>query len=186
MELHYIHYKTIDQNPLDESTLRKFVSESGHQMIGHDFDEDDGMIIFDSPITKIERNALLGQTTLKEIYLPDTVKVIDAFAFACCYNLDYIQMPSVESIEDFAFLDCNSLLDITIRQNVKKLGTNAFSGCPDRHSIYINNTCLSYKDIKKGFGALYHGKCIFINKNNQNLDNKAVSKLFNDAVVFRF
>lgn len=61
--------------------------------------------------------------------IDDTVKSINAGAFAGCLNLESVVIPaSVTTIEDSAFAGCCSLESIAIPASVAKIGEFAFSG----------------------------------------------------------
>lgn len=67
---------------------------------------------------------------LKQVVLPNTIKVIGYGAFRGCTWLRSINMPSgLEVIGGEAFEDCESLTSITIPSSVKEVGEFAFNRC---------------------------------------------------------
>lgn len=65
------------------------------------------------PVTRIGKKAFLSNKTVKEIVLPETIRFIDDWAFACCAKLEKITLPyrCVEPGQGI-FRDCFSLLQI--------------------------------------------------------------------------
>jgi hypothetical protein len=62
------------------------------------------------------------------------VSSIGSYAFAWCYSLSSITIPtSVTSIGDWAFRDCTSLAGITIPSSVTNIGADAFNGSDLTH-----------------------------------------------------
>jgi len=68
---------------------------------------------------------------VKEVYIPEGVKVLREFAFSDCKNLSYIALPdSVTKIGSNAFYKCSSLTDIRFPSNLKVIGSTAFNNVP--------------------------------------------------------
>lgn len=84
---------------------------------------------------------------IPEEYKGLPVVAIDAYAFSGRDRLETIYIPeSVEDIGEYAFFQCNKLLDATI-PGVKSLGDKAFAGCEYLTYIYIP---ASLESIGKG------------------------------------
>lgn len=81
-----------------------------------------------------------------KIYVPNTVKDIDAKAFRGSKLTSIIIPDSVKSIGYQAFAGCSGLTDIIIGKSVTRIGDEAFWGCSSLTSIVIPN---SVKDIGK-------------------------------------
>ena len=78
-----------------------------------------------------------GCTSITEIKIPDSVRVIDDFAFSGCKSLSSVELP--ENLTDLGcntFEDCTSLKSIYIPK-VFYIGDGAFSGCSSLTDIYI-------------------------------------------------
>ena len=90
------------------------------------------------PIVGIGENAFLEHKNLKEIILPDSVKVIQRRAFYNCINLERINLDKVEEIERGSFSYCNSLISINV--GAKKIGSSAFYKCKNLEKIKLSNT----------------------------------------------
>lgn len=104
-------------------------------------------------VTSIGHEAFLGCAYLKEIIIPNTVKIIkkwafrdcntmskvtlgqsvekiEEYAFCCCWGLESIDIPnSVMSLEARAFQDCQNLSSLTLGNGIKEIGEHAFDGC---------------------------------------------------------
>lgn len=69
----------------------------------------------------------MGNQSLKEIILPDTIKEISDYAFLSVSNLESVKIPSgTEKIGQEAFLG-TSLKSVTLPKSLKSLGANAFN-----------------------------------------------------------
>jgi len=104
-----------------------------------------------------------------DLVIPDTVTVINNFAFEGCSSLTSITIPdSITSIGSYAFYDCSSLTSITIPDSVTSIGDSAFEGCSSLTSITlpfvgatkdcVENTHFGY--IFGSFSDLYNDKYV--------------------------
>ena len=108
----------------------------------------------------VESAIFRNTTALKNIVLPDTVKVIGAYlfensgiesiqlpksltaiseyAFAGCASLKTLTTPdAVVTIYDYAFLDCTSLTSVKFGSSVASFGTAIFMNCTALKSVSI-------------------------------------------------
>lgn len=70
---------------------------------------------FDADVTSINQAAFYS-STLKIIYLPNTVTTINQSAFAACSNLETVHLGSgIETIGKYAFTNCSNLQSLYIR-----------------------------------------------------------------------
>lgn len=77
---------------------------------------------------------------LKEVYLPEGLKVISEGAFHDCISLESIKIPNtVTKIKCYAFANCKSLTTITIPEYVTSIDTGTFQGCENLTSVVIEN-----------------------------------------------
>ncbi len=82
------------------------------------------------PVKEIGREVFYQFTTLESVEIPDSVTVIEKFAFDSCYNLKEIEFPdSLTYIGHYAFNYCISLTSIKIPNSVTFLGIGAFGYC---------------------------------------------------------
>lgn len=103
-------------------------------------------------------------STLREIFIPDSVKSVGNDVFHECESLERINIPcsityigksafygcsslkdiyiphSITSIEDYTFGACHSLRKIHIPNSVTTIGGGAFSGCFSLDKIHIPNS----------------------------------------------
>ena len=84
----------------------------------------------------IENGALMGCIELEEIVIPDSVAIIEENAFNSCYKLKEIQWgENVDSIGPDAFFDCKELKSITFPDKVRIIKERALSGCEKLESV---------------------------------------------------
>lgn len=68
--------------------------------------------------------------SISSVVIPDTVKILDDYAFESCDNLKSVTIGNgIETIGNYAFSDCVALTDIKFGSNVKVFGSYAFEGC---------------------------------------------------------
>jgi hypothetical protein len=85
-----------------------------------------------------------GCETLVSVTIPNSVIIIEGWAFYCCTNLTSVTIPnSVTSIEGEAFSGCTSLASITIPDSVTNIETQAFRDCDSLTSVTIPNSVTS-------------------------------------------
>lgn len=87
-------------------------------------------------------------STLETIDIPDSVIYIGTGAFSNCFALRDIQIPqSITNINDETFSSCGSLTEIHIPQNVVSIGNSAFSGCYSITSFIFSDHIKSIGDF---------------------------------------
>jgi hypothetical protein len=80
-------------------------------------------------ITEIGYSAFSNNKTLRYVFLPSTIKVIEQYAFYGCTNLARVEMGSqVETLGDDAFGGCSHLRYLNLPASLKSVSTNVFSG----------------------------------------------------------
>lgn len=94
--------------------------------------------------TIIARSAFSGDRLysncgkITRITLPDSVKVIDDYAFEKCWRLETINLPEgLERIGSRAFYDCEVLKAIYIPESVTFIGASAFLKCISLREVNI-------------------------------------------------
>eukprot|EP00040_Diaphanoeca_grandis_P040212 m.261596 g.261596 ORF g.261596 m.261596 type:complete len:644 (-) comp42476_c0_seq1:155-2086(-) len=91
------------------------------------------------------------------IELPETVKVIGAYAFQGCSHLVNLIIPDgVTQIGDGAFKDCSLLSNIVIPDNVTHIGDKAFQGCNLISSFSISSAANIGSDVFDGACPSYY------------------------------
>ena len=77
-------------------------------------------------------------TEIEEIYLPDTVEIIESDAFFECKNLKSFNSPkSLKVIERSAFYFCVNLKKVNLEEELKIIGSSAFGCCKSLEYINI-------------------------------------------------
>ena len=95
-------------------------------------------ITIPNTVNIINEYAFYGYKDLKSITIPNSVTSISSSAFSGCSGLTDITIPnSVTSIDSYAFYGCSGLTDITIPNSVTSLGAGAFYGCKSLTSITL-------------------------------------------------
>ena len=121
-----IYYTSADNKAVNPSAYAVF----GANIIANIYENEQGLLFFNAPITKIGNYTFEECNSLTSISIPNSVISIGDLAFSGCNNLTSITIPeSVTSIGYEAFNGCNSLTSITIPNSVTSIGSRAFSGC---------------------------------------------------------
>ena len=88
-------------------------------------DKVDGLIV-----TTIADEALKGQTSIKNVILPDSITNIGQSSFEGCTNLETVVLPKeLELISNKAFKGCKNLSRVELPDNLQGIGDEGFSGC---------------------------------------------------------
>jgi len=94
-------------------------------------------IICNDGLVKIGSYAFWG-SEIEEIILPSTLKYIDEYAFANCFNLTSINfVDGLETIGDYAFKS-TKLEKLNIPSSVNKIGINPFTDCSYLTEIQVD------------------------------------------------
>lgn len=84
--------------------------------------------------------------------IPDSVIIINDYAFSGCTNLTEVTIPdSVSSIGWWAFKGCTSLTEVTIPDSVRHIYRGAFYGCTNLTEVTIPDrvTSIEYKSFEE-------------------------------------
>lgn len=77
-------------------------------------------------------------TSVRSVYIPDSVTEISRCAFEGCPNLEEVRLPEgLTSLETCLFSDCTKLKSITIPDSVKTIGECVFYNCSSLTSITV-------------------------------------------------
>jgi hypothetical protein len=87
-----------------------------------------------SSVTYIGWNAFYGCTGLTSITIPNSVTSIGSDAFSGCY----IETADINSQAALDAISFNSIVNITLGNNVTKIESNKFRECPNLMSVTIN------------------------------------------------
>lgn len=91
-----------------------------------------------STVTRIEEAAFTGCVSLVSIGLPQSLSLIDPYAFSYCSNLTSMVIPGgVTEIPGGAFAGCYKLVSVSIPQGTTSIGSFAFGNCSSLEAINI-------------------------------------------------
>ena len=196
----YIYYTSSDGNIVEPNAYLSATDVFGANIISNTYENGQGIITFDAPITSIGTDAFANCHTLTSITLPNSVTSIGDGAFVLCDSLSSITIPngvtsigistfaycsslssialpnSVTSIGFHAFLGCYNLTSITIPNSVTSIGEGAFDGCSSLTSITIPNSVTSI-----GWNAF--SQCYFADENFVNNSNCSSENVWGAIIV---
>lgn len=87
-------------------------------------------VVVEEGVTTVGPFAFYNCYLLKEVTLPDTVRVIERHAFDSCRNLVSVELPeSLTEVGVVAFYECQALEELVFPASVKTLAKDAFMGC---------------------------------------------------------
>jgi hypothetical protein len=90
------------------------------------------------PVTRVARQAFLGNARLARVVLPDSITRVGDAAFMLCPVLTNITWPGqLTMIGEYAFSDCRSLQRLVLPDSVTTLGDGAFYRCAALQSAVL-------------------------------------------------
>ena len=120
-------------------------------------------IVIPDYVTTIGRSAFWGCSELTSVTIPDSVKSIEEWAFACSDLMNIMIPDSVTNIGNYAFYSCNSLTSVSISDNVESIGSWAFFHCAELTSVVIpesvtNIGAYAFRACNKLKSLVFRGK----------------------------
>lgn len=123
----FFRYKTSNNSTWN---IKRY--DFGANVVSHDIVNDECVIEFDAPITKIPNNVFSISTLVGELRIPKSVTSIGASAFYRCSGLtgDLTLPNSIKTIGTQAFSHCTGFNGtLTLPNSLTTIGENAFDGC---------------------------------------------------------
>ena len=123
----FFRYKTSNNSTWN---IKRY--DFGANVVSHDIVNDECVIEFDAPITKIPINVFNRSTLVGELRIPKSVTSIETNAFYGCSGLtgDLTLPNSITSIGAAAFRKCSGFNGtLTLPNSLTTIGANAFAGC---------------------------------------------------------
>jgi len=119
------------------------------------------------PVKIIGKSAFNTYPLLKKVIIKDNIVKIEDFAFGNCNNLVDIQIPnSVISIGQGAFGNCKNLVSIILPNTITNIATMTFGACENLTNIAIPRSVIN-------IGALAFSHCMKLA--NVFIPNRAVN-----------
>ena len=129
-------------------------------------------------VTKLE-NTFSGNTSITNVYLPDSLKEIGNYSFDGCSSLLQITIPrKTKNIGFCAFRGCSSLAEILIPKGVSTIDSRAFEDCINITSMIIPD---SVKRIGKYEGGILWGSVFEGCKKLESIELSAKLKYIPDS-----
>lgn len=123
----FFRYKTSNNSKWN---INKY--DFGAKVVSHNIVNDECVIEFDAPITKIPNSVFSSSTLVGELRIPKSVTSIETNAFYGCSGLtgDLTLPNSIKTIGTQAFSHCTGFNGtLTLPNSLKTIGENAFDGC---------------------------------------------------------
>lgn len=98
--------------------------------------------VLEIPDTVVEicDNAFNGNSAIRYMNLPESLKVIGNRAFTYTKLVELNLPDSVEQLGNMAFQDCEKLVNVKMSQNLKKIPNQCFYGCDSLKKVdWLNN-----------------------------------------------
>ncbi|MED9970560.1 MAG: leucine-rich repeat protein [Ruminococcus sp.] len=101
------------------------------------------------PVTVIDRNAFSGNKTIREVVFSNTNTTVEEYAFMNCDSLETVYIPeNVVSFGDRVFADCTGLKTVAMLSDITAMPDNIFSGC-----VSLENLTVSESIKEFGYGC---------------------------------
>lgn len=98
-------------------------------------------------LTRINDGAFFNCTSLREMFIPNTVTYVGNAAFYGCTSLRTIEFPdAITVINDYTCSDCSALTSLHLPKNLQTIGYYSFNNTPNLTKFEIPSTVDRIKD----------------------------------------
>lgn len=101
----------------------------------------------DGSVVTIGENAFYGKKGLVTLEFPESVKVIEKFAFYDCTSFRYARLSGVTDIKEGAFNRCTSLRYVLFSKDLNNVGETVFTQCNSLKNTYYLGTDLEWRTV---------------------------------------
>ena len=93
----------------------------------------------DLPVTEIEADAFRSNKDITAVTIPASITTIGPAVFNDCSSLESVTFEGdeLDSLGNFAFINCTSLTEIALPEGIPTIGIYTFSGCSNLTAITI-------------------------------------------------
>ena len=125
------------------------------------------------PVVEIGKKAFYNNKIVKELLIPETIKIIRESAFdSSAIKTITFTSDGLKEIEKYAFRSMESLVNIVLPNSLRTIGEAAFNGCSSLKKINVPagverlekntfNACTSLSEIQLSIGIKYIGEAAF-------------------------
>lgn len=132
-------YNYLEGKETEEVLVFKDLKDfEGVDQQGYRFREDIEIVIIPDGAKKIQKSMFFNCSSLKKVYIPGSIEEIGDFAFADCQELVEISLKGKKHLRKIgisAFENCKSIKKVEIPQAVEVLEAATFAGCTSLSSI---------------------------------------------------
>lgn len=129
-----IYYTSTDGNIVEP----KYTTGFGANIVSNTYENEQGVIIFDGPVTSIGNAAFNNCSRLTSIVIPDSVISISDYAFVGCSSLTSVSIPnSVISMGEGLFEECSALTSVELPKSLTVIPGCIFQECADLTEVVI-------------------------------------------------
>lgn len=152
-----IYYTSSDGNIIEPYKPDGF----GANIISNKYEDGQGTLLFDAPVTSIGGSAFYKCTSLTNVTIPDSVTSIGSDAFRGCSSLTSVYITDIAAWCNISFSNYDSnplnyagnlylnnelVTDLIIPDGVTKIGSYAFYNCDSLTSVTIPDSVTSIGD----------------------------------------